>query len=298
MVDLLLQFVVLLVLLGLTAWGYLRWVRPHQAQLDFQAKGLMALIVLTFAGGFLGSFFWWWDEPRSFSWDLPPLASRMLASAGWSFAVATFLALERPTTRRMRLVLVLLATYLLPLVGVALLFHLNRFDFAAPITYGFFIIAGGMSIAAVWYLLQQPVILPDAPEDAAPPAPVVKGWLSFLAILTGLWGLALFATDNGPAPQVWVWPGDLLTSRLIGVMLLTIAVGSAWSLRYGDLSRLMLAMTIMYGLDLALASLWNMFSGKPVKLSYLIVFGLIALVSTFLLVRQRAVMPRAALNAS
>ncbi len=298
MIDLLLQFIVLLILLGLTGRGYVRWVRPHQAQLDFQAKGLMALIVLTFAGGFLGSFFWWWDEPRSFSWDLPPLASRMLASAGWSFAVATFLALERPTRRRMRLILILLATYLVPLVVVVLLFHLNRFDFAAPITYGFFIIAGGMSIAAMWYLFRQTVILPDAPEDAAAPAPIVKGWLSFLAVLTGLWGLALFATDDGPASQVWVWPGDLLTSRLIGVMLLTIAMGSAWSLRSGDLSRLMLAMTTMYGLGLALASLWNMFSGKPVKLSYLIVFSLITLVSAFLLARQRAVTPRVALNAS
>ena len=38
-----------------------------------------------------------------------------------------------------------------------------------------------------------------------------------------------WVTDSGPVPFVWVWPGDLLTSRLIGVMLLTIAVGAATS---------------------------------------------------------------------
>ncbi|MCL4836227.1 MAG: hypothetical protein KJZ86_27555, partial [Caldilineaceae bacterium] len=37
--------------------------------------------------------------------DLPPLASRILAAAGWSFAVVCLLVLERPTDRRLRLVL-------------------------------------------------------------------------------------------------------------------------------------------------------------------------------------------------
>lgn len=286
--DLLLQALVLAILLGGVAWGYRRWVRPREDGLDFQAKGLMALMVLTFMGGLIGSFFWWADEPRSFSWDLPPLASRMLASAGWSFAVGTFLALERPTTRRLRLMLILLATYLVPLVLAVLLFHLDRFSFAAPITYAFFVIAGGMSIAALWYLVRQPVVLPDAPADGAPPTPPVGAWLGVVAVLTGLWGLALFATDNGPSALVWVWPGDLLTSRLIGVMLLTIAVGAAWSRPSADLARLMLAITNAYGVGLALASAWNALSGKPIKPSYLVVFGLVALVSGLLLARQRA----------
>ena len=44
------------------------------------------------------------------------------------------------------------------------------------------------------------------------------------------WGLALFVTDDGGAKDVWVWPGDALASRLIGVMLLTIAATAVYAL--------------------------------------------------------------------
>jgi hypothetical protein len=242
-------------------------------------------MVLTLMGGFIGSFFWWADEARSFAWDVPPLASRMLASAGWSFAVVCWLALNRPTHRRIRLVLLLLCVYLLPLVVAGVVFHLDRFDFAIPLTYGFFGIAGGMSIATLWYLLRQPTILPDDP--ATPPSAMVRNWLGLVAIITGLWGLALFITDRGGSDLIWVWPGDLLSSRLIGVMLLAIAAGSAYSLRYADVSRLMLAMTAAYGLGLAVASLWNVLGSNPIKVSYLVVFGVIFLVSGALLYMGR-----------
>jgi hypothetical protein len=57
--------------------------------------------VLTLAGGLLGSVGWCPDDPRSVSWDLPPLVGRMLASAGWAFGImfhvsAALLVLERP----------------------------------------------------------------------------------------------------------------------------------------------------------------------------------------------------------
>ena len=60
--------------------GYRRWVGPRET--GIQGKGMLQLSVLTLAGGLLGSVGWWLDDPRSFSWDLPPLAGRMLASAG------------------------------------------------------------------------------------------------------------------------------------------------------------------------------------------------------------------------
>jgi hypothetical protein len=104
-VTLLFQIVGLSLLLAGLALGYGRWIKPHASVLDWQGKGLLLLVVLTLAGGFIGSPFWWMDEARSFSWDLPPLASRMLASAGWSFVVVCWLVLERPTDRRLRLVL-------------------------------------------------------------------------------------------------------------------------------------------------------------------------------------------------
>lgn len=280
----------LLILLAGVYAGYRRWVAPHNT--DVQGKGLLMLVVLTFMGGFIGSFAWWLDDVRSFSWDVPALASRMLASAGWSFAVVCLLALNRPTYRRLRLVLILLFVYLFPLVPAGIVFHLERFNFALPLTYGFFGIAGGMSIATLWYLARQPQILADDPPT--PPNTTARNWLGLVAVVTGLWGVALFITDSGPTDLIWVWPSDLLSSRLIGVMLLAIAMGNAYSLRYADAARLMLAMTAAYGLGLAVASLWNVLADRPIKVSYLVVFGVIFVVSLVMLVRQRAPEPQPA----
>lgn len=272
-------------------FGYRRWIKPYGDTLDFQSKGLLLLIVLMVVGGFIGSFFWWMDEARSFSWDLPPLASRMLAAAGWSFVVIGVLVLERPTYRRLRLILILLFVYLTPLAIAAPLFHLNRFDFAAPITYAFFAVVLIMVVSTLYYLLRQPNIFPDQPADLAPPSAGLRLWLIIVAIITALWGLALLITDSGPSALIWVWPGDLLTSRLIGVMLLTIAAGAIYSLPAIGTSLPMLAMILVYGLGLSLASLWNALSGKPVKMSYVVVFGIIFLISSLFLLRERSTNP-------
>lgn len=80
------------------------------------------------------------------------------------------------------------------------------------------------------------------------------------------------------------WPGDLLSSRLIGVMLLTIAAGCAYGWRARSTARLMLMMSAVYGLGLSLASLWNTLANKPpIKVSYLIVFAIVFWVSLIML---------------
>jgi len=91
----------LFALLGIVAWGYRRWIGVREV--GIQGKRMLLLTLVTLVGGLLGSTGWWIDDPRSFSWDLPPLAGRMLASAGWAFGVATFAALQKPVPRRMRL---------------------------------------------------------------------------------------------------------------------------------------------------------------------------------------------------
>jgi len=284
--NLLLQiFGLILLVIGL-GYGYWRWVKPHQDMLDFQGKGLLSLVILTLMGGFIGSPFWWVDEARSFAWDLPPLAARMLASAGWSFFVVCLLVVERPTYKRLRLILVLLIAYLTPLAIAAPLFHLDRFNFAAPITYAFFGFVALIGFGALWFLLRQPRIFLDQPADLEPPPIWIRRWLKVVVFITTLWGLALVATDNGPSTLIWAWSGDLLTSRLIGVMLLTIAVGASYSLSSKGTARPMLAMTLTYGLGLSVASLWNALAGKPVKLSYALVFGVIFLISSVLFFRK------------
>jgi hypothetical protein len=278
--NLLLQIFGLLLLIAGMGFGYLRWIKPHESTFGFQEKGLLLLVILTLMGGFIGSPFWWADEVRSFSWDLPPLASRMLASAGWAFAVVCWQVLEQPTYRRLRLIMLLLFVYLAPLAIAAPLFHLDRFDSAAPITYAFFGIVGLMTVGSLWYLLRQPQLFPDEPSDLESPTASVRRWLMMVAAVTALWGLALVVTDNGPSTLIWVWPGDLLTSRLIGVMLLAISAGSGYSLTCRGTVRPMLAMILTYGLGLAVASVWNGLAGLPVKWSYVGVFGLMFLVSS------------------
>jgi len=71
MLDLLLQALVGVGILGAGLWlGYRRWIRPRASALGPQGNGLLALIVLTLMGGLIGSPFWWFDEARSFAWDL------------------------------------------------------------------------------------------------------------------------------------------------------------------------------------------------------------------------------------
>jgi hypothetical protein len=286
MLTLLPQLAGLALLLAGVWLCYRRWVLPR-AELDLQSRGLLVLVILTLIGGGVGTPVWWADAPWAFSWDLPPLAGRMLGAAGWTFVVVCFLALERPSAQRLRLVLWLLAVYLAPLVVAILLFHLDQFDFAQPITYGFFVIAGGMSVATLWYLLRPPAILTRSPDTPTPPSLTVRAWLGLIALVTALWGLALFVTDLGPLPLIWVWPGDLLTSRLIAVMLLAIATGALIGLRDADSARLMLAGTLTYGLGIALASLWSIVDGTPIRISYLIAFGIIFVGSTALLLYER-----------
>src|SRR5262245_58727106 len=129
--DLVLQFTGLVILIGGLVLGYRRWIKPRTA-LSWQGKAVLTLITLTLMGGVIGGFALWFNDPRSFSWALPPLASRMLASAGWAFGIGCWLTLEKPTYHRVRLTLLMLGTYLVPLVLAIMLFHLNRFDFSAP----------------------------------------------------------------------------------------------------------------------------------------------------------------------
>jgi hypothetical protein len=183
--------------------------------------------------------------------------------------------------------MLMLSVYLAPLLVSAPLFHLDRFDPAAPITYVFFALVLTMTVAALLYLFKQPVIVANEPADSLAPSALVGIWLGLVAAVSALWGLALFVTDNGPSSLIWVWPGDLLTSRLIAVMLLTIALGAVYALRYADVSRVMLGVIAVYGFGVMLANLWNILANMPINLSYVAAFGIMFLVSATLLIVLR-----------
>jgi hypothetical protein len=277
MSDLGFQLIGLCLLLGALGGGFGLLRRRYATRLAVQQQAILLLTLLTLAGGFIGAIPWWLDVSVSFAWDLPPLASRLLAAAGWAFALACGLALRHPTQRHLWLIMMMLVVYLAPLALAILLFHLDRFDPAAPITYAFFAIVTTLLLPTLWFCWRPVGVVAETPADQRRPKAVVQGWLGLVALLTGLWGMALFVTQQGPSPLLWLWPQDLLASRLIAVMLLTIAAASLYSLRSATLARTTLAMTLLYGVGGVAAALWNVLAGKPIPIAYVFAFGLLAL---------------------
>lgn len=153
--------------------GWRRWVRPFREGLDSQATGMLVLAILTVVGGAVGSPFWWRNDPNSFSWLLPPLAARLLASAGVAFALTGYYALDHRSERLVRTYIASLAAYLVPLVVAILLFHLDRFNWHAPITYAFFVISGGMVLAAIWHLVRRTTL---GASFAGPMSELLRRW--------------------------------------------------------------------------------------------------------------------------
>ena len=277
--HLLQQILGLLFLILGVGWGYRRWVRPHQV--DNRQRSLLVLIILTLIGGFVGSFGWWLDVPASFAWDLPPLAARMLAAAGWSFAVACWLVLERPSIPRLHLIILMLFIYLAPLAIAIVLFHLDRFDWTAPISYAFFVLVVPMTAVTIYHLFHPTSIIEvtDSPVTGW-----TRGWLWGTAVFTALWGLALFITDDGGSALIWVWPGDLLTSRLIAVMLWTVAGTAVYALRSQESLPVALALATAYGVGVVVANLWNIAVFKPFYAGF---FAILAIGSAIFLLQAK-----------
>ena len=261
-----------------------RWIRPHRHNLNAQGVGMLMLAAFAVMGGLIGSPFWWVNDPDTFSWALPPLAARLLGAAAFAFAVTGCYAVEHKEQRLIRSYVWMIAVYLAPLVAAILLFHLNRFDWQAPITYAFFAIAGGMAIAAIWHLVRGTRLGNEFAEAIVEPVPaMVHPWLWLVAVATGLWGLAMFVYPPGPWPQIWVWPQDALTSRLIATMLLTLCAGAILALQSAAQARMSLWMFTVYGVGAAAACFTNLADGKPVPTTYAGAFCLLALISAALL---------------
>lgn len=284
-----------LAILGLGAFevvGRRIWLDPIDPVPSRDGRWMSMLVILTFAGGAVGSFSWWFDVAGSFAWDLPALAGRMLGSAGWSFAFAAFLALQRPTYLRMRLVMLMLLVYLAPLAVVILLLHLDRLDFTAPITYPFLVVVALLSGGAGWFLWRRSHVLPSAlePHDAPPPS-TLRAWLLVVAAITAAWSVALAITDDGPVREIWAWPGDPLSSRLIAAMLITVATCSAWASRHADPARVMTGVGAIYGLGLLIASVDTALGPRAMYAAstlagYVVTFAVIGIGSAFVIWRE------------
>lgn len=281
-----LVLVALGILLVSITCGYVLWVKPLEATLEVKAKACLLFILLTFFGALWGFAPWWLDDESSFAWNLPPLASRMLGAAALAFVVGGLFTLFRPTHARLRVMLLMIGAYMLPLAVAIIAFHLDRFDFGEPVVWGFFPLVVIMCTAVVYFLAETPLVVVDSAVLDAGIHPVVRIWLLSVGVLTLVWGLALFVTDDGFSSEIWAWPGDLLSSRLIAVMLLTLAAVAFGTMYYKAATTMTLAVIAIYGLAGAVANLWQEFLDKPVKQDYVIALGVVGIVSAALLLWQ------------
>ena len=263
--------------LAALALGLRRWW-PRLAGINPAAR---ITLIATTLGGLIGAPFWWLDLEPAFAWDLPPLASRLLGAAAVAFGLAGLFVIRRPGPARARAHALLTAVYLGPLALVLLAQHLDRLDFAAPVTWGFLLAVAGLTTSAL-ASLTAPV------PGVRRPARGAEGlWLLLAGLALTLWGGALFAVPSAPIGLVFVWPGDPLTSRLIAAMLVTL--GLALWLARAD-SRLLPQARIFgaaYGLGGAVAVLGNVARGLPFPPLYLGALAVLGVVSAAFLIARR-----------
>lgn len=273
-----------LLLAGVTAIVF--WVVRRGADLaSTTQKAFLLLSAFAISGGFVGSTAWWIDHPSGFSWDLPPLASRMLAAAAVAFGITGFIVLRSPSRGHVRLYALMIATYLAPLAFAIVLFHRDRFDFSAAMTRAFFATVVPMTAASLWLSAKPAGLAPTAPDEASPPARSVSTFLTLAMIVFPIWALALFGTDQGPLKLVWVWPGDLLTSRLIAAMPATLAVTAFVARNSSRFARTALVLIATYGVGAIAAGVMNAAAGKAIPVLYVLGFGGFGLVAAILLWR-------------
>lgn len=132
--------------------------------------------------------------------------------------------MQLPTRAGCRLMLRRLVVCLVPLVLLVVTWHRDRLDRGAAISWAFCAVAGGLALVA---LERRPG--EDAPTGRGPAV------LWRVTGASGLWGLVLLARAEGSVAALWLWPQDALSSRLIGAMLLTLALMGVEAARRVDL---------------------------------------------------------------
>lgn len=236
-----------------------------------------SLVLAAALGGLIGAPAWWNNLPEAFAWSLPPLAAHYLGVAGVSFAVTFALILLNGTRPALRLGCWMLLVYLAPLAVVIWGFHLDRFDFAQLVTWGFFAIVAVLILGAANGLLR----LPTNERGLSGPVDTAIG------VATGIWGLVLFVWPAGPLPLIWPWAGDPLTSRLIGAMFLTVAV-ACWVAEGRAERRIALWLAVCYGAGIAGATGLALVQTGKGPILYLIVWAALALAAAWGLFTDRA----------
>ncbi len=271
-----LGLVLLLIGMGLVE----AWLQHHN-RMSGALRQARLLAVLAGVGGLVGAVAWWQNLPYAFGWTMPPVAARYLSMAGIAFGFTALRAARIGTIGHLRLIAAMLAVYLGPLAVAALTLHLDRFDPAAPATYGFFTTVVVMLIAAIATLLRLPTNERGLSSDA----------LTFIGLSAGLWGVVLFLWPDGPIRTLWPWPDDPLTTRLIASMFLTVA--TACLMAEGRAERVTVELLCaLYSTGIVFTTTLAVATGKPGSSTYLVFWTLVGITAIRAWIRGRVSSPR------
>ncbi len=236
-----------------------------------------ATILAAALGGLVGAPAWWQNLPQAFPWPLPGLAAEYLAVAGLAFALGFAMILWTGTIAALRLGAWMLLVCLAPLSVAIYGWHLARFDLSAPVTWAFATVVALLILGATNALLR----LNSNERGLSGPIDTAIGTVA------GLWGLVLFAWPEGPLTQIWPWPGDPLTTRLIAASFLSVA-SAGWLSEGRAERRIALWIAAFHGAGIAAATGWTLATIGTGPILYLIVWAGIALAALWGLVTDRA----------
>ena len=214
-----------------------------------------------FAGGLWGAPAWWFGAEGSFPIALDPQTGRFLAAAAAVFALAALITLIRPTRQRMRYLMMMLLLYLGPLAAALIVWHREALDWSEPAAWGF-ALAMVLLIPGALLGLLLPAGLCKA-VDVRPPSRGARMILGLAGLGAWAWGLGLYILPAGPLPELWLWQGDPLVSRLMASGLFALAGAALIGAFAGRHSATALFLVILWGAGLALAVQPEYQAGDP-----------------------------------
>jgi hypothetical protein len=245
------------------------------------------LTVALLTGGLIGGITNFLLLPGFWTWEMPPLAYRFLASAAAAYVVGAAITLTRPRWAESELLMVTVIVYGILLVGAVLL-QPTLIDWSSGITWAFVSIVGPALLISIGYIW--------AMRDRASSETTQRlgAALGIYLLVVGLLALAVGALVFAVPKQsgfIWPWAAldvwKLLDSRLIACMLLTIGAGALLARWRNDrgVAQVFLAMLFAYCVVAGIGLILHAATTPPfvtADLTYVGIFAIVEVVGALL----------------
>ncbi len=153
-------------------------------------------------------------------WPLLPFNLRFLGALYTAALVAALLQALHARWAPARIVTTMIFVFTLVVTALSFV-HLDRFDFALPQVWVWFVLYLGVCANAGWHLWRYRNWTTEAP----PADPGARRWLGLLALASGGYGLLLLVAPAVGA-TIWPWRIDAFHAQLYSVAFLTPAAGA------------------------------------------------------------------------